>query len=94
MEFSIPVGTVGDSWDRYWVRIEEIRQSMRIIEQLIDNIPEGKHTVIKPAIVVKVPEGIHYGQVETAKFETQCARQRLGRGVEVEVDGHVRPPEC
>ncbi len=65
--FDVPVGTMGDCWDRYWVRIEEMRQSMRIVEQLIDNIPAGKHLLVKPAIVIKVPQGLHYGQVETAR---------------------------
>lgn len=65
--FDVPIGTMGDCWDRYWVRIEEMRQSMRIVEQLIDNIPAGKHLLVKPAIVIKVPQGLHYGQVETAR---------------------------
>jgi NADH-quinone oxidoreductase subunit D len=40
-EFDIPVGTVGDSYDRYLVRAEEIRQSIRIIRQIIANFPGG-----------------------------------------------------
>jgi NADH-quinone oxidoreductase subunit D len=45
-DFDIPVGeglkgTTGDSWDRYYVRVLEMEQSLRIIEQAIDNIPEG-----------------------------------------------------
>lgn len=65
--FDVPVGTTGDSWDRYRIRIEEMRQSMRIIEQLIDNIPEGKHMLLKPGVRTKVPEGRYYTQVETAR---------------------------
>ena len=41
MEFSIPVGTVGDGWDRYRVRIQEMRESVKIIRQAIDGLPEG-----------------------------------------------------
>jgi NADH-quinone oxidoreductase subunit D len=41
-DFDIPVGTNGDSFDRYIVRIEEMRQSLRIIEQGLNNIPAGK----------------------------------------------------
>jgi len=67
VEFDVPVGTVGDSWDRYSVRIEEMRQSLAIIEQLIDGIPEGPHTVLKPSARVKLPEGLYYGQIETAR---------------------------
>lgn len=67
VDFRVAVGTVGDCWDRYYVRIEEMRQSMNIIEQLIDNIPEGKFLVKKPAAKIVIPEGRHYGQVETAR---------------------------
>ncbi len=42
-EFDIPVGTQGDTYDRFTVRQEEIRQSLRIIEQALKNIPEGNH---------------------------------------------------
>ncbi len=41
LDFKIPVGTVGDGWDRYRVRIQEMRESVRIIEQTIDGLPEG-----------------------------------------------------
>ncbi len=67
VDFDVPVGTDGDCWDRYWVRMEEIRQSIRIIEQLIDNIPEGKTFLVKPAAKIKVPAGIHYSHLETAR---------------------------
>jgi NADH-quinone oxidoreductase subunit D len=40
-DFQIPVGTVGDGWDRYRVRIQEMRESVRILEQAIDGLPEG-----------------------------------------------------
>jgi len=40
-EFSIPVGTVGDGYDRYRVRMQEMRESVRIIEQALDGLPEG-----------------------------------------------------
>ena len=42
-DFDIPVGTVGDCYDRYLVRMEEIRQSARIVEQVIKTIPEGPY---------------------------------------------------
>jgi NADH-quinone oxidoreductase subunit D/NADH-quinone oxidoreductase subunit C/D len=67
VNFKIPIGVTGDSWDRYYVRIEEIRQSMHIVEQLIDNIPEGKYLTKKPATKLKLPEGRFYGQIETAR---------------------------
>ena len=40
-EFAIPVGTVGDGWDRYRCRIQEMRESVRIIEQALEGLPEG-----------------------------------------------------
>jgi NADH-quinone oxidoreductase subunit D len=41
LDFRIPVGTVGDGWDRYRVRVQEMRESVRIIEQAIEGLPEG-----------------------------------------------------
>jgi NADH-quinone oxidoreductase subunit D len=40
-DFKIPVGTVGDNWDRYKVRIAEMRESLKIVEQALDGLPEG-----------------------------------------------------
>lgn len=40
-DFEIPVGSVGDVYDRYQVRIGELRQSLRIVQQALDNIPDG-----------------------------------------------------
>jgi NADH-quinone oxidoreductase subunit D/NADH-quinone oxidoreductase subunit C/D len=67
VDFNVVVGTTGDCWDRYYVRIEEMRQSLRIIEQLIDNIPEGPHMTVKYGARIKVPEGTFYSQLETAR---------------------------
>jgi len=67
VQFDVAIGRTGDCWDRYWVRLEEMRQSMAIIEQLIDNIPEGKHMVMKPAAKIKLPEGSTYTHLETAR---------------------------
>lgn len=67
VKFEVPVGTVGDCWDRYQVRMQEMRQSISIIEQLIDNVPEGKHMVMKFAAKIRVPEGVYYSQMETAR---------------------------
>src|SRR6201995_3782803 len=47
-DFEIPVGTVGDSYDRYLVRMEEIRQSLRILTQVADSIPSGPINYIDP----------------------------------------------
>lgn len=47
VEFDIPVGKNGDSFDRYLCRVEEMRQSLRIIAQCIEKMPEGPHKVQK-----------------------------------------------
>jgi NADH-quinone oxidoreductase subunit D len=43
LEFAIPIGTVGDGYDRYRVRMAEMRESVRIVEQAVDGLPEGPH---------------------------------------------------
>jgi NADH-quinone oxidoreductase subunit D len=73
--------TEGDTFSRYVARIEEMWESMNIIEQLIDNIPEGPFAVkMKP--IIKLPEGEYYQRVETARGEL---------GVFVISDGNKNP---
>ena len=60
--------TAGDSFARYMVRMNEIRQSLSIVEQLIDNIPEGEFQA-KTKAVLKLPKGEFYSRVETARGE-------------------------
>jgi NADH-quinone oxidoreductase subunit D len=60
--------TAGDSFARYLVRVKEMNQSIRIIEQLIDNIPEGDFQA-KTKAVLKLPKGEFYTRVETARGE-------------------------
>jgi NADH-quinone oxidoreductase subunit D len=57
-----------DSFARYMVRIREMNESIRIIEQLIDNIPEGDFQA-KTKAVLKLPKGEFYQRVETARGE-------------------------
>ena len=45
LDFEVPVGSKGDNYDRYLVRMDEIEQSLRIIEQCLKQIPEGKHSL-------------------------------------------------
>ena len=68
LEFDEVLETAGDSFARYMVRIREMQQSIRIIEQLIDNIPEGDFQV-KTKAVLKLPKGDFYTRVETARGE-------------------------
>ncbi|MCG9879795.1 MAG: NADH-quinone oxidoreductase subunit D [Bacteroidia bacterium] len=57
-----------DSFSRYQVRMKEMRQSLKIIEQLIDNIPKGEFQA-KTKAVLKLPKGEFYTRVETARGE-------------------------
>ena len=68
VEFDEVLETGGDSFARYMVRVREMQQSIRIIEQLIDNIPEGDFQT-KTKAVLKLPKGEFYTRVETARGE-------------------------
>ncbi len=68
VEFDEIVETAGDSFARYIVRVKEMNQSIHIIEQLIDNIPEGDF-VGKTKNVLKLAKGEFYQRVETARGE-------------------------
>lgn len=48
LDFDVPIGSTGDNFDRYLVRMEEIKQSMRIVEQCIDKMPKGPVNVDDP----------------------------------------------
>lgn len=72
-EFDIPIGkgwygTVGDCWDRYYIRILEMEESLKILEQAIAQIPEGDISSSIPKRV-KPPEGQIYTRVENPRGE-------------------------
>ena len=72
-DFDIPIGTVGDAYDRYLIRIEEMRQSVKILRQAIEKLPEGPFMVQdrknlppdKPAVLMKMEELIHHFIIHT-----------------------------
>ncbi|UCD42177.1 MAG: NADH-quinone oxidoreductase subunit D [Chloroflexota bacterium] len=68
-EFDVAVRYHGDIYDRYLIRLDEIRQSIRILEQVIRDIPEGPIQEGKPQYQVRVPAGEAYGRVEGPKGE-------------------------
>jgi NADH-quinone oxidoreductase subunit D/NADH-quinone oxidoreductase subunit C/D len=68
LRFEEAMATEGDTYARYLVRMVEMRQSLSIIEQLIDDIPEGDFQA-KTKAVLKVPKGEYYSRVETARGE-------------------------
>ena len=55
-DFGIPVGTNGDCWDRYYVRIEEMRESIKIIENAMKDMPNGE-TLAKVRRIARPPKG-------------------------------------
>ena len=68
MQFDVPIGTNGDTYDRYLVRMEEFRQSLRIIRQGVEGLPEGP-IVGKVPRLIKPPAGETYHAIESPKGE-------------------------
>jgi NADH-quinone oxidoreductase subunit D len=72
-EFDVPIGTTGDCFDRYLVRMEEMRQSVRILQQVLDTLPEGPVNVSenkgflpeKDKVLMKMEELIHHFIIAT-----------------------------
>ena len=67
-EFDVPIGGTGDTYDRYLVRLEEFRQSTRIIRQALDGLPEGPILGKVPRLI-KPPAGETYHAIESPKGE-------------------------
>jgi NADH-quinone oxidoreductase subunit D len=89
-EFDVPVGsgemgTLGDCWDRYMVRIREMRQSVRIIRQALKDIPDGLFCDKKAFRGVKPPKGEVYHKIEGARGEV---------GFYLVSDGTTKPYRC
>jgi NADH-quinone oxidoreductase subunit D len=68
LEFDIPTGTVGDCYDRYRVRVEEMRQSVRIIKQAMEQLPPGAARGEVPHLI-RPPIGEAYARIEAPKGE-------------------------
>ena len=68
-DFDVVTRPECDMYARYAVRIEEMRQSLRILEQAIRDIPEGPVMSVKPMYQVRVPAGEAYGRIEAPKGE-------------------------
>lgn len=84
LEFDVPVGEVGDNYDRFLIRMEEMRQSVRILNQCIRDIPEGPYKVELP-LLLRPPVGEGYGHVEGPKGEL---------GFYLVSDGGIAPYRC
>lgn len=81
LEFDIPAGTVGDCWDRYMVRMEEIRISIGLMRQILAGMPEGDHMAKVPK-VLRPPAGEAYSSVESPRGEL---------GIHIISDGSDQP---
>ena len=68
-EFDIPVGTRGDVYDRLVVRLEEMKQSIRIIEQALEQMPDGPIMAEGMKRILRVPAGEIYMRVESPRGE-------------------------
>jgi NADH-quinone oxidoreductase subunit D/NADH-quinone oxidoreductase subunit C/D len=69
LEFDVAMRTHGDVYDRYLIRFDEIRQSLRILDQVLRQMPEGEIQTGKPQYQVRVPAGESYGRAENPKGE-------------------------
>ena len=68
-DFDVAVRYHGDIYDRFLIRYDEIRSSIKILQQAIDNIPKGEVLANKPAYKFRMPKGESYGRVEGPKGE-------------------------
>ena len=81
-DFEIPVGLDGDCWDRHWVRIQEMYESLSIIQQALDQMPDGPVTSPLGRRLIRPPEGEVYVRSENPRGEI---------GVHLVSDGTDRP---
>ena len=85
-DFEIPIGLTGDCYDRYLVRMEEIRQSVKILEQVVESLPSGpinhhdpKSTLPdKVAVLTKMEELIHHFLVVTEGVDAPAGEVYFG----------------
>jgi NADH/F420H2 dehydrogenase subunit C len=89
-EFDVALRHNGDMMDNYLIRFDEMRQSLRILEQALKQIPEGPINSQKPNYQVKVPAGEAYGRIEAPKGE--LGYYVVSTGKQNPYRYHVRPP--
>ncbi len=89
-DFDVAVRHNGDMMDNYLIRFDEIRQSLRILEQALKQIPQGPINSQKPNYQIKVPAGEAYGRIESPKGELGFYIVSNGKGNPYRY--HVRAP--
>ena len=85
-DFDVPIGSVGDSYDRYTVRMAEMRESLRILRQVIDTLPGGPINVTdaknfppaKTTVLTKMEELIHHFIVHTEGIDAPAGEVYFG----------------
>jgi NADH-quinone oxidoreductase subunit D len=85
-DFDVPLGTVGDAYDRYLVRIEEMRQSVKILRQAVQQLPDGPIAVLdpknmpppKPEVLMKMEELIHHFIIHTEGIDAPVGEVYFG----------------
>ena len=92
LDFEIPIRKQGDAYARYWVGIEEMKQSIAIIRQALDILPQGEVIAAKyqkPKITMKIPEGEVYVRNEIARGEAAfyLASDKNGRILRSKIRG-------
>jgi NADH-quinone oxidoreductase subunit D len=86
VEFDVPVGSHWDNYDRFWVRMQEVRQSMRIIDQCVAQLEPGPVRLVGLPLVMRPEAGAEaYGRVEASKGEL---------GFYLVSDGGIAPYRC
>ena len=68
-DFEVPVGLDGDCWDRHWVRVQEMYQSLRIVEQAMEQLPEGPVASSLGRRLIRPPAGQVYVRAENPRGE-------------------------
>ncbi len=91
LEFGVPVGAVGDVYDRYYIRVLEMRESVKILQQVLRDIPAGPVQAVEVKLRgFKIPAGDGYGRVEGAKGE--LGFYLVSEGGPKPYRYHIRPP--
>jgi len=88
-DFEVPVTQNGDCWDRYYVRMREMRESCRIVEQALDQLPPGPHQAKTPRII-KPQKGEAYVEIENPRG--QLGYYLVSQGEPSPYRLHVRGP--
>jgi NADH-quinone oxidoreductase subunit D len=68
-DFEVPIGLDGDCWDRHWVRVQEMYQSLHIIEQALEQMPEGPVASPLGRRLIRPPKGEVYVRAENPRGE-------------------------